>query len=94
MEAVKAIGVPLDAVAIEIQRGAQASRRRPANRCSAVLSRHHGRGIKRKPVADAVDAMIAAKTAKGVSDVYLADLRSGLALSTSVPLRRERTRAG
>jgi len=38
-------------------------------------AKHHGRGIKRKPVADAVDAMLAAKTAKGVSDVYLRDLR-------------------
>ena len=44
-------------------------------------ARHHGTGIKRKLVADAVEEMIAAKTRKGVSDVYLADLQSGLARS-------------
>ena len=38
-------------------------------------SRHHGRGVTRKSVAAGVDAMIAIKTAKGVSQVYLADLR-------------------
>ena len=46
-------------------------------------SRHHGREIKREPVADAVDGMLAAKTAKGVSQVYLADLRYRLGVLPS-----------
>jgi integrase len=37
--------------------------------------RHHGRGLKRKSVADAVDEMIAAKRAGGASELYLSDLR-------------------
>ena len=38
-------------------------------------ARHHGNGIKRKPVAEAVEEMIEAKKLGGVSDVYLNDLR-------------------
>jgi hypothetical protein len=38
-------------------------------------ARHHGRGIKRKAIADAVSEMIAAKETAGVSELYLADLR-------------------
>jgi site-specific recombinase XerD len=38
-------------------------------------ARHHGRGLKRKSVALAVDEMIERKTTKGVSELYLADLR-------------------
>jgi integrase len=37
--------------------------------------RHHGHGIRCKLVAEAVAEMIAAKTEKGVSPTYLADLR-------------------
>jgi len=38
-------------------------------------SRHHGKGIKRKSVALAVDEMIERNTTKGVSKLYLDDLR-------------------
>jgi integrase len=74
LEAVKEHGVPLDAVALEYSEA-----RKLLNGVSLIdavrfYSRHHGQGITRKPVADAVDAMIAAKTAKGVSVVYRADL--------------------
>ena len=74
LEAVKEHGVPLDAIALEYSEA-----RKLLNGVSLIdavrfYSHHHGQGITRKPVADAVDAMIAAKTAKGVSAVYRADL--------------------
>jgi integrase len=75
LEAVKEHGVPLDAVALEYSEARKLLDGVPLGDAVRFYCRHHGRGIKRKPVADAVDAMIAAKTAKGVSQVYLADLR-------------------
>ena len=68
-------GLPLDAVALEYSEARKILDGVPLVDAARFYARHHGRGIKRKPVADAVDEMIAAKTAKGVSDVYLADLR-------------------
>src|SRR5262245_21150182 len=49
-----------------------------ASRCwiaARFYARHHGNGIKHKSVALAVDEMIERKTTKGVSELYLADLR-------------------
>jgi integrase len=74
-EAVKEHGVPLDAIALEYSEVRKMLDDVPIIDAARFYVRHHGRGIKRKSVADAVDAMIAAKTAKGVSQVYLADLR-------------------
>src|SRR4030095_1751769 len=74
-DAVKDFALPLDAVAIEYSEARKLLDGVPLLDAARFYARHHGRGIKRKPVADAVDAMIAAKTTKGVSDVYLADLR-------------------
>jgi integrase len=75
LEAVKEFDRPLDAVAIEYSDARKLLDGVPLVDAARFYARHHGRGIKRKPVADAVDAMIAAKTAKGVSAVYIADLR-------------------
>ena len=75
LDAVKEFDVPLDAVAIEYSDARKLLDGVPLVDAARFYARHHGRGIKRKSVADAVAAMIAAKTAKGVSDVYLADLR-------------------
>ena len=75
LEAVKEFDLPLDAVALEYSEARKLLDGVPLVDAARFYARHHGRGIKRKPVADAVDAMIAAKTAKGVSEVYLADLR-------------------
>jgi integrase len=75
LEAVKEFALSLDAVAIEYSEARKLLDGVPLVDAVRFYCRHHGRGIKRKAVADAVDAMIAAKTAKGVSDVYLADLR-------------------
>jgi integrase len=74
-EAVKDFALPLDAVAIEY---AQAKNLLDGvTLCDAArfYARHHDSGIKRKSVAQAVDNMIDAKQRKGVSDVYLRDLR-------------------
>ena len=75
LEAIREHALPLDAAALEYSEA-----RKLLDGVSLVdavrfYSRHHGRGIIRKSVADAVEAIIAAKTAKGVSQVYLADLR-------------------
>jgi integrase len=75
LEAIRDHGLPLDAAAIEYSEARKLLDGVPLVDAARFYSRHHGRGIKRKSVADAVEAMIAAKTAKGVSQVYLADLR-------------------
>ena len=74
VEAVREHGAPLDAVALEYSEALKLLDGVSLIDAVRFYSRHHGRGITRKPVADAVDAMIAAKTAKGVSAVYRADL--------------------
>jgi len=75
LEAIREHGLPLDAAALEYSEARKLLDGVPLVDAVRFYSRHHGRGIKRKSVADAVDAMIAAKTAKGVSQVYLADVR-------------------
>jgi integrase len=75
LEAIREHALPLDAAALEYSEARKLLDGVPLIDAVRFYSRHHGRGIKRKSVADAVDAMIAAKTAKGVSTVYLADLR-------------------
>src|SRR6266436_1737005 len=75
LEAIREHGLPLDAAAIEYSEARKLLDGVPLVDAARFYSRHHGRGITRKSVADAIDAMITAKTAKGVSQVYLADLR-------------------
>src|SRR5437660_7747893 len=75
LEAIREHGLPLDAAAIEYSEARKLLDGVPLVDAARFYSRHHGHGIKCKSVADAVEAMIAAKTAKGVSQVYLADLR-------------------
>ena len=75
VEAVKEHGAPLDAVAIEYAQARKLLDGVSLIDAARFYSRHYGHGIARKSVAEAVDAMIAAKKAKGVSAVYLADLR-------------------
>src|SRR5260370_23245176 len=75
LEAIREHGLPLDAAALEYSEARKFLDGVPLVDAARFYFRHHGRGIKRKSVADAVDAMIAAKTAKGVSQVYLADVR-------------------
>src|SRR5262249_58237241 len=75
MDAVKQLNQPLNAVAIENSEERKLLDGVPLLDAVRFYAGHHRRGIKRKAVAAAVDEMIARKTAKGVSDVYLRDLR-------------------
>ena len=75
LDAVKEFDLPLDTVAREYSEARKKLDGVPLIDAARFYVGHHGKGIKRKSVADAVGAMLAAKTAKGVSDVYLRDLR-------------------
>jgi hypothetical protein len=74
-DAVKDFALPLDAVAIEYNEARELLDGIPLLDAARFYARHHGKGIKYKSVALAVDEMIATKDRKGVSEVYLADLR-------------------
>jgi integrase len=77
LELVKQFDVPLDGVALEYSEARKLLEDDGVSLIDAArfYARHHGHGIRRKPVADAVEALLAAKARKGVSQVYLADLR-------------------
>jgi integrase len=75
LEAVKEFNLPLDTVAREYKEARKLLDGVPLIEAARFYEKHNLRGIKRKNVADAVDEIIDAKTRKGVSDVYLADLR-------------------
>jgi integrase len=75
LEAVRDFGVPLDAAAIEYREARKLLDTVPLLDAARFYERHHSRDITRKSVVDAVEEMIAAKKTKGVSTVYLADLR-------------------
>jgi hypothetical protein len=70
IEAVGEHGVPLDAAALEYGEARKLLDGVPVIDAVRFYLRHHGRGIKRKSVADAVDEMIAAKRAAGASELY------------------------
>jgi len=71
----KEFDLPLDKVAIDYIDARRVLNGVPLIEAARFYEKHNLRGIKRENVALAVDEMIAAKTRKGVSDVYLADLR-------------------
>jgi integrase len=73
--AVKELGLPLDAVAIEYAQARDLLDGVPLLDAARFYARHHGKGIKRIEVAAAVSEMLERKKQKGVSDVYLRDLR-------------------
>jgi integrase len=75
LEAVKDYRVPLDAVALEYSEARKLLDGVPLADAARFYARHHGEGIKRKPVVEAVEETIEAKKLDGVSEVYLNDLR-------------------
>jgi integrase len=75
LEAVRETGVSLDAAAHEYGEAWKHLDGVSLVDAAKFYARHHGRGIKRKPIADAVAEMIATKETAGVSELYLADLR-------------------
>ena len=74
-DALRELGVPLDGVSIEYCEARKLLDGVPLVEVARFYARHHGRGLRRKPVPDAVREMIDAKRLSGVSDVYLNDLR-------------------
>jgi integrase len=74
-DALKDFALPLDSVAIEYSEARRLLDGVPLLDAARFYARHHGKGIKRKTVALAVDEMIERKTTKGVSKLYLDDLR-------------------
>jgi integrase len=74
-DALKEFTLPLDRVAIEYKEARNLLDGVPLIEAARFYEKLNLRGIKCKNVADAVDEIIDAKTRKGVSDVYLADLR-------------------
>jgi len=72
---VEDFNLPLDAVAIEYKEARNILDGVPLIDAARFYTRHHGKGIKRESVASAVDEMIERKATKGVSELYLADLR-------------------
>jgi integrase len=79
VEAVREHGLPLDAAALEYSEARKILDGTPLLEAAHFYARHHGRGIKRVSVAAAFKEMIERKKQKGVSDVYLRDLRYRLA---------------
>ncbi len=75
LEAVRSLGVPLDAAALEYAEARTTLGGFSLAEAARFYMRHHGAGIRVKLVADAVAEMIEAKTKNGASAVYLADLR-------------------
>jgi len=75
LDAVKDYGVPLDAVALEYSGARKLLDGVSLGDAARFYVRHHGKGVKRKAVAEAVEEMIEAKKLGGVSEVYLNDLR-------------------
>jgi integrase len=80
VEAVREHGVPLDAAALEYSEARKLLDGVPLVDAARFYARHHGRDVKRKAVADAVQGMLEAKKIGGVSDVYLNDLRYRLGM--------------
>ena len=78
LEALRETGTPLDAAAYEYGEARKLLGGASLMDAARFYERHHSRDIVDKAVADAVDEMIAAKKAKGVSRDYLADLRCRL----------------
>ena len=74
-DAVKEFALPLDQVAIGYNLARKLLDGVPLVDAARFYARHHGKGLKRKAVADAVREMIEAKRIAGVSAVYLNDLR-------------------
>ncbi|MEO6871280.1 MAG: site-specific integrase [Chthoniobacterales bacterium] len=75
LEAVKKFDVRLDAVALEYAEARALLDGVSLKDAASFYARHHARGLTCKTVAAAVDEMIEAKKRKGVSALYLADLR-------------------
>src|SRR5262245_9955912 len=71
----KRFDLTLDTVAREYAEARKLLNGVPLIEAASFYARHHGKALKRKNVALAVNEMIERKKTKGVSELYLADLR-------------------
>jgi len=74
LEAIRPFNIPLDTAALEYADAKKTLNGLSLDKAVAFYMRHHGHGITRKSVAVAVDEIIEAKRANGLSELYLADL--------------------
>lgn len=75
LDAIRNQDRPLDAVAIEYAEACKILDGVPLLDAARFYQRHHPTSLKRKSVEDGKHEIIAAKTADGLSEVYLNDLR-------------------
>jgi integrase len=75
LEALRETGTALDAAALEYSQARKHLDGISLVDAAKFYARHHGRNIARKPVADAIEEMIAAKKGAGLSEVYSRDLK-------------------
>ena len=75
LEVIRSFGIPLDAAALEYADARKALGDYPLSDAVRFFVRHHGNGIQPMPVSEAVQLFLNDKTAKGLSKVYLDDLR-------------------
>lgn len=75
LEAIRPFDVTLDGAALEYAEAKKTLGCWSLAEAAKFYMRHHGHGIRPKPVKEAVDEMVAAKKEKGLSTTYLADLR-------------------
>ena len=83
LDAIKEFGLPLDVAAIEYAQARKALDGHNLADAVSFYTRHHGRGLTGKPVADAVTEFLDAKRTEGRSMLYLTDLRYRLSSLTA-----------
>ena len=75
LEAIRFLEIPLDAAALEYAEARKTLGNHPLAEAIRFFVRHHGSGIQPMPVSEAVRRFLDDKTARGLSKVYLDDLR-------------------
>ena len=78
LEALRPLEIPLDAAALEYADARKTLRDYSLSDAVRFFIRHHGNGIQRISVSDAVQEFLSGKAARGLTKVYLDDLRNRL----------------
>jgi integrase len=75
LDAVKTLGMPLDAAAIDYAEARKILKNHSLQDAARFYMRHHGQGITGKSVSEALEAFLEAKSKAQRSAVYLKDIR-------------------
>ena len=75
LEVIRFLEIPLDAAAFEYAEARKTLGNHPLADAVRFFVRHHGSAIQSKSVSEAVQEFLNDKTAKGLSKVYMDDLR-------------------